>query len=45
MIGTLGITRVAAGHKLHTVQVSQRGDDVVVSAYIDQAAHRRGQSE
>ncbi len=41
MIGALGITRVAAGHKLHIEQISQRGDDVVVSAHIDQAASRR----
>ena len=42
MIGTLGISRIAAGHKLHTIEVSQRGDDVVVSAYIDWAAAQRG---
>ena len=34
MIGTLGISQVAAGKKLHTVQVTQRGEDVVVSAYV-----------
>ena len=38
MIGTLGISQVAAGKKLHTVQVTQRGEDVVVSAYV----HRPG---
>ncbi len=39
MIGTLGISQVAAGKKLHTVQVTQRGEDVVVSAYV----HRPGE--
>ena len=39
MIGTLGISQVAAGKKLHTVQVIQRGEDVVVSAYV----HRPGE--
>ena len=39
MIGTLGISQVAAGKKLHTVQVTQRGEDVVVSAYV----HRSGE--
>ena len=38
MIGTLGISQVAAGKKLHTVQIAQRGEDVVVSAYV----HRPG---
>lgn len=41
MIGALGITRVAAGHKLRIEQISQRGDDVMVRASIDQAARRR----
>ena len=39
MIGTLGISQVAAGKKLHTIQVTQRGEDVVVSAYV----HRPGE--
>ncbi len=39
MIGTLDISQVAAGKKLHTVQVTQRGEDVVVSAYV----HRPGE--
>jgi diaminohydroxyphosphoribosylaminopyrimidine deaminase/5-amino-6-(5-phosphoribosylamino)uracil reductase len=44
MIGTLGISQVAAGKKLHTVQVTQRGEDVVVSAYLQRAGeeiHKR----
>jgi hypothetical protein len=44
MIGTLGISQVAAGKKLHSVQVTQRGEDVVVSAYLQRAGeaiHKR----
>jgi diaminohydroxyphosphoribosylaminopyrimidine deaminase/5-amino-6-(5-phosphoribosylamino)uracil reductase len=34
MIGPLGIERVAAGLKLHTIQLYRLGDDLLVSAYV-----------
>jgi len=36
MIGALGIDRVAAGLKLHTIELHQLKDDVLVSGYISQ---------
>lgn len=35
MIGPLGIDRVAAGVKLHTMELHRVGDDVLVSAYVE----------
>jgi diaminohydroxyphosphoribosylaminopyrimidine deaminase/5-amino-6-(5-phosphoribosylamino)uracil reductase len=34
MIGPLGINRVAAGLKLHTIELHQLGNDVLVTGYI-----------
>lgn len=34
MIGPLGIDRVAAGLKLHTIELHRLGDDVLVTGYI-----------
>jgi hypothetical protein len=34
MIGPLGIDRVAAGCKLHTMEVQRIGGDVMLSAYM-----------
>ena len=40
MIGPLGIDRVAAGQKLHTMSVQQLGKDILVSAYIGERGRR-----
>jgi diaminohydroxyphosphoribosylaminopyrimidine deaminase/5-amino-6-(5-phosphoribosylamino)uracil reductase len=34
MVGPLGVDRVAAGLKLHTIELHQLKDDVLVSGYI-----------
>jgi diaminohydroxyphosphoribosylaminopyrimidine deaminase/5-amino-6-(5-phosphoribosylamino)uracil reductase len=34
MIGPLGVDRVAAGHKLHTMAVERIGKDILVAAYV-----------
>jgi diaminohydroxyphosphoribosylaminopyrimidine deaminase/5-amino-6-(5-phosphoribosylamino)uracil reductase len=35
MIGPLGIERVAAGVKLHTIELYRLGDDVLVTGYVE----------
>ena len=34
MIGPLGVDRIAAGCKLHTMEVQRVGRDILVSAYV-----------
>jgi hypothetical protein len=34
MIGSLGIDRVAAGLKLHTIELHRLRDDILVTGYI-----------
>ena len=34
MIGQLNVDRIAAGYKLHTVEVQRSGNDIMVSAYV-----------
>jgi len=40
MIGPLGIDRVAAGQKLHTMTVERIGKDILVAAYIGEKGKR-----
>ena len=40
MIGPLGIDRVAAGQKLHTITVERIGKDILVAAYIGEKGNR-----
>ena len=40
MIGPLGIDRVAAGQKLHTITVERIGKDILVAAYIGEKGKR-----
>ena len=40
MIGPLGIDRVAAGQKLHTMTVERIGKDILVAAYVDEKGKR-----
>jgi diaminohydroxyphosphoribosylaminopyrimidine deaminase/5-amino-6-(5-phosphoribosylamino)uracil reductase len=40
MIGSLGIDRVAAGQKLHTMTVERIGKDILVAAYIGEKGKR-----
>jgi hypothetical protein len=35
MIGPLGIERVAAGVKLHAMELYRLGDDVLVMGYVE----------
>jgi diaminohydroxyphosphoribosylaminopyrimidine deaminase/5-amino-6-(5-phosphoribosylamino)uracil reductase len=40
MIGPLGIDRVAAGLKLHTIELYRLGDDVLVTAYVGEKGRK-----
>lgn len=42
MIGPLGIDRVAAGQKLHTMTVQRIGKDILVAAYVGERGKRNG---
>lgn len=42
MIGSLGVDRVAAGHKLHTITVDRIGQDLLVTAYVGEKGKHNG---
>ena len=44
MIGPLGIDRVAAGLKLHTIELGRVGDDVLVTAYVGEKRRKHARS-
>ena len=44
MIGPLGIDRVAAGLKLHTIELGRLGDDVLVTAYVGEKRRKHARS-
>jgi len=44
MIGPLGIDRVAAGLKLHTIGLDRLGDDVLVTAYVGEKRRKHARS-
>ena len=44
MIGPLGIDRVAAGLKLHTIGLGRVGDDVLVTAYVGEKRGKHARS-
>jgi diaminohydroxyphosphoribosylaminopyrimidine deaminase/5-amino-6-(5-phosphoribosylamino)uracil reductase len=40
MVGSLGIERVAAGLKVHTIEVHRLGNDVLVTAYVGEKGRK-----
>jgi len=44
MIGPLGIDRVAAGLKLHTIELGRLGDDVLVTAYVGEKRRKHARN-